>query len=281
MRREKECTYDAVVRRRGPGRKNKSAQETARVQLANRQKEEAERETALQYRARFSRSEVSRAKAAQSVVEAKRHREVSSQTSSKWDRYTRAEELEMQSDQQYKAPEDLSGRRPQEFQAFSIHFAHSPPPPEFREPGTGTGTRNSGGWPQPQPQPEVFPPSMAHQQIPVEHLPYELQTSASPSLGYYTGPLERSRASPSSAQPYAPSGHTRYPSVPQPDQNRHSITDSDSMYAYSEGANVVPSRYEQQPRSGVPARLRQVSAEYREGGAEVSGDAKPRRERRY
>jgi hypothetical protein len=126
---------------------------------------------------------------------------------------------------QFRTPHD-SPQRPQEYQAFAIPFQHE----------------QSGA-------PEVFPVSLAHQQrnqpLSPQHYreqpAYGLQTPASTaSYSYYEGSPDRSSqnqqmhqyASSSYSQGY---GSTRY----QGDAH----TDTESVYAYSEGANVVPSRY--------------------------------------
>lgn len=278
MKREKECTYDAIVRRRGPGRKNKSAQETARVQLANRQKEEADRETALQVRTRVPQAEVPPANTTKAAE--KELKDASSQTSPRLDRYAGSEVYRAQPGTQYRTPQDSPGRGPQEYQAFSIPYEQQPQQ-QRRE------TRKSGGW-----QPEVFPPSMAQQQYQQqnparERLPYGLQTPTSmASLSYYDGSPDHSRVSSSSAQQYASSSRGRYPSGGKGDDARYSTGDSDSVYAYSEGANVVPSRYGQSstqgqpPREAAPMQLRRVAAEYHSGRVEGSNEVGKRNEKR-
>ncbi|KAF8606866.1 hypothetical protein BDV93DRAFT_328935 [Ceratobasidium sp. AG-I] len=215
---------------------------------------------------------------------------MSSQTSPQRDRYVRAGEFQVQSVSQFGTSQNSPGRGPQEYQAFPIQFEQQVQPLQGRETGAGAGARKSGGWPQP--QLETFPPSTAHQrlqqqQIPVEHLPYGLQNPASPaSLSYYDSSPERPRVASSSVQLYLSSSRARYASGSQGDDGKYSTADSDSVYAYSEGANVVPSRYgqpptrEQQPREAAPTYLRQIAADYRNSRAEGSGEARMKKERR-
>ncbi|KAG8745841.1 hypothetical protein FRC10_006868 [Ceratobasidium sp. 414] len=294
-KRGKECTYDATIRRRGPGRKNKSAQETARVQLAQRQREEADRESKAQgpkIKAQRHESVVmampieKRDASMQTLPQATRYPAASSQGDQYYAALNRypppsrhvgspsGHNMSSPASQhmvpsatgvasafsspagfqmQFRPPHDPP-QRPQERQAFTIPFRH--------EPSTA---------------PEVFPTSLAHQQQSQRYAPqqyggssheqlaYGLQTPAStaPPSFYDSSPGRQSSSDQQRLYPYASSSYSQGQGQGQgygsSRYQNDAHTDTESMYAYSEGANVMPSRYGGQmqvpppPRSDVQA----------------------------
>lgn len=262
-RRGKECTYDAVVRRRGPGRKNKSAQETARVQLANRQREEAAREAAVATKKPAPKEQPVREQASRGNAKEGAFRDAWSQTSPQPPNQASASLSGVSGTpyspdapfQQSRAAQDqvLCG---QEYQPFSLGYAY----------GSEQTSRSSHEWA----GQDVLPPSLASLQRGEEHrrgssgpLPNGLQTPISGASSYYDGSPDRYQ------QPqYASSVHgyasNRYSFATQGGETSYS-NDAESAYAYSEGANVLPYGYEpqfegrQQQRSDLDAHFRRVN----------------------
>ncbi|KAH7336949.1 hypothetical protein B0J17DRAFT_448871 [Rhizoctonia solani] len=243
--REKECTYDTTIRRRGPGRRNKSAQETARVQLANRQREEAVREAVSQKETNHQlQGRITRSKAPKEEG----HKDAWSQTSPQTNQFSASFSNsnmafyppDARSQLQFPTPDD-SPTGGQEYQAFSIPFG---------------GARG-------QEAVAPRPAREANQQAPFMHqyqleghrravsgpLAPGLQTPVSQgSPSYYDDSPDRA----SSQQYYPPSvaayASNRYSIATQGGDSAYSYTDSESLYAYSEGANVLPHEHQQQQR---------------------------------
>ncbi|KAG8734106.1 hypothetical protein FRC11_011792 [Ceratobasidium sp. 423] len=269
VHREKECTYDATIRRRGPGRRNKSAQETARVQLANRQREEAAREAVVQKETKpQAEGRTTRSKTPKEDT----HKDAWSQTSpqsnqfpaSFWNGNTALYSSDACSQLQFPAPDDSTTGR-QEYQALSIPFGHArqqesdvPRPPRevtqtpFMRQYQSEGHRRAASGP--------LAPGL---QTPV--------SQGSPS--YYDGSPGRT-----SSQYYPPSvagyASNRYSiAASQGGDSTYSHTDSESTYAYSEGANVLPYGYQQQQRgsrlqAGMQARFKPAT-----GALQYPGEA--------
>ncbi|KAG8715222.1 hypothetical protein FRC08_010825 [Ceratobasidium sp. 394] len=291
-KRDKECTYDATIRRRGPGRKNKSAQETARVQLAQRQREEADRES----KAQGSKTKAQRHGSMVMTMPVEK-RDASMQTSPRTNQYPAASS---QGDRYYAASNRYLASAPSRHVGPSPgHDVRSPTSQHMVPSSTGVTSAFSSPAefqmqfrpphdPPPRPQerqaftipfqhepttvPEVFPTSLAHQQqsqqytpqqyggSPHGHLAYGLQTPAStaPSSFYGNSPDRQSNAEQQQMYPYASSSYSQGQEYGSSRYQGDAHTDTESMYAYSEGANVMPSRYGQlpvppPPRSDVQA----------------------------
>ncbi|CAE6512165.1 unnamed protein product [Rhizoctonia solani] len=246
VHREKECTYDATIRRRGPGRRNKSAQETARVQLANRQREEAAREATVQKESKpQTEGRTTRSKEAKEET----HRDAWSQTSPRtnqfpasfWNDNTAFYPPDARSQLQFPTLDDSPTGR-QEYQALSIPFGHA---------------RQQGADVPRLPREVTQTPFMrqyqseGHRRSASGPLAPGLQTPVSQgSSSYYEGSPGRTS---SQQQQYPPSvagyASNRYSvATSQGGDSGHSHTDSESTYAYSEGANVLPYGYQQPQR---------------------------------
>ncbi|KAG8738531.1 hypothetical protein FRC12_016733 [Ceratobasidium sp. 428] len=153
-------------------------------------------------------------------------------------------------------PPQASPQRPQERQAFAIPFQHEQPT-----------------------APEVFPASLAHQQQSQqfttqhyrehshEQYAYEPRTPAStaPSSFYDSPPTQQ--PVPSQSQQlyqYASSNYNQGRRYGSSQYQGDAHTDTESVYAYSEGANVMPSRYGDQMQVPPPPRS-DIQAPYGRG----------------
>ncbi|CUA68751.1 Xylanolytic transcriptional activator xlnR [Rhizoctonia solani] len=249
QQREKECTYDATIRRRGPGRRNKSAQETARVQLANRQREDAARGTVAQTETKQrAQGRTTRGKAAKDETRKDAWSQTSPRTNQLPAAFSNGGAMafyppDARSQVHFPTPED-SPTGGQEYQAISTPFDHL----REQEPVALRSAREEA-------QQTAFMrqyQAEGHRRAVSGHLAPGLQTPVSQeSSSYYDGSPDRT----SSQQQYYPPSAAAYAS------NRYSIattlggdsayshTDSESAYAYSEGANVLPYGHGyQQPR---------------------------------
>ncbi|CAE6522954.1 unnamed protein product [Rhizoctonia solani] len=275
MQREKECTYDANIRRRGPGRRNKSAQETARVQLANRQREEVARGATAQTEAKQQvQGRITRNKTPHDDT----YKDAWSQTSPPTNQFpatfSNSNDVafcppDARSQVQFPTPNN-SPTGGQEYQAISIPFG------DARE-QESTVLR---------PVRQVAQKTSFMRQYQTEehrravggHLDPGLQTSVSQELSSYH---DESPDRVSSQQQYYPPSAAGYASnrysiaTTQGGDSTYSHTDSESAYAYSEGANVLPYNHGYQlqqrpPRQHQPdtqARFRPVT-----GAMEVDDD---------
>ncbi|CAE6415725.1 unnamed protein product [Rhizoctonia solani] len=244
VHREKECTYDTAIRRRGPGRKNKSAQETARVQLANRQREEGVREASVQKEAqqiqRITRSNVEKEET---------HKDAWSQTSPRANQFpasfsnTNASIYPSDARSQLPFPtleDSPTGRHG--YQALSIPF-------DYRYEGESEAPKTTRTVSQKSPVMRQYEPE-GHRRIVSGPLAPGLQIPVSQgSSGFYDGSPVRAAGQ----QPYYPpsaAGYTsnRYSIATTSGETTYSHTDSESGYAYSEGANVLPYVYQQEQR---------------------------------
>ncbi|KAL5632591.1 hypothetical protein ACGC1H_005515 [Rhizoctonia solani] len=267
LQREKECTYDANIRRRGPGRRNKSAQETARVQLANRQREEAARGAAAQTETKQQvQGRITRNKAPKDDT----HKDAWSQTSPATNQFPATFSdsndsafcpPDARSQVHFPTPDD-SPTGGQEYQAISIPFGHAceqesmvlRPAREVAQETTFLRRYQTGG----------------HRRAVGRHLAPGLQAPVSQeSSSYYDGSPNRA----SSQQQYYPPSAAGYVSnrysiaTTQGGDSTYSHTDSESAYAYSEGANVLPynhgyqlqQRPPRQHQSDTQARFRSVT----------------------
>ncbi|KAG9126640.1 hypothetical protein FRC07_002653 [Ceratobasidium sp. 392] len=286
VKREKECTYDSAIRRRGPGRKNKSAQETARVQLAQRQREEADREAKTQ----GSKTKDQGNGSVVTVMPVEK-KDFSMQTSPQANRYLPAE---FQGDRYYTPPSSryIASPNGHHVESPSVHDVGSPSSQRV----VPSVTRDTSAFsspaefqlqyhpPQDQPQrPQerqaftipfqheqpttpVFPASLAHQQQNQqfgsqhyrershERPVYGPQTpvSTAPSSFYGDSPGRQSSLNQSQQlYQYAPSSYSQNQGYGSSRYQNDAHTDTESMYAYSEGANIYKHLTDEEP---IPAR---------------------------
>ncbi|KAF8746680.1 hypothetical protein RHS02_00853, partial [Rhizoctonia solani] len=242
IHREKECTYDATIRRRGPGRKNKSAQETARVQLANRLREEVVREASVQKEVQKSQGRATRSK----VEKQETHKDAWSQTSPQASNFpvsfsstkTSVYSADVGSRPQFPTPEDSpTGRH--EYQPLSTPFGYT----HEGEPGT-SGTIQALTHTSPVVRQYQLE---GHRRLASGPLAPGLQTPVSQaSSSFYDGSPGRI-TSQHVYYPPSTAGHAsnRYSIATTSGETTYSHTDSESGYAYSEGANVLPYGYQQ------------------------------------
>ncbi|QRV77656.1 Fungal Zn(2)-Cys(6) binuclear cluster domain [Ceratobasidium sp. AG-Ba] len=283
-KRQQECTYDTTIRRRGPGRKNKSAQETARVQLAQRQREEADREAKGQIAKTKKQPHGSFV-----MVMPVEKRDVSMQTSPQTAQHPFSPQnrgYHMPSGKRMTATNQAtaspSGRDAEvldlsppsltsgnslifprtEFHMRSPQSQETSPLPLTCQTFTALYEREQPN------DPKTFPISLAHQQQNQFHdsdqdkgstrgrLPSGLKTpvSTAPSSFYETSPDRLSASHDQRMGYYSPSSYESSLAYQSSRYQNDAQTDAESVYAYSEGANVTPARYGGHPYIPVAPR---------------------------